>query len=46
MVTIIILSSVTLLIGGYIFYGNRLERWLAVDPERPTPACTMGDRRD
>jgi carbon starvation protein len=44
--TALILSGAALLVAGYFLYGGRVEKWLEVDPERPTPACTMGDGVD
>lgn len=46
MATVLILSSAALLVAGYFLYGGLVEKWLEVDPERPTPACTMGDGVD
>ena len=38
--------ALTLLILGYWLYGRFIERMLAVDPNRPTPAVTMADGVD
>jgi len=46
MTTLLILTAVALLVGGYFTYGRLLERRLGVDPATATPATTMGDDRD
>ena len=38
--------ALLLLFSGYWLYGRFIERMLAVDPKRPTPATTMADGVD
>ena len=40
------LTSLAILLAGYIFYSRYLERLMEVDPNRPTPAVSMGDGVD
>ncbi|SDB81943.1 carbon starvation CstA family protein [Shouchella lonarensis] len=44
-VTLMLLAAIILLIA-YFSYGRFLERRLRIDPERPTPAHTMGDGKE
>ncbi len=44
MITFIL--SLAILLAGYIFYSRYLERLMEVDPNRPTPAVSMGDGVD
>ena len=46
MVLGIVVTGLVILIAGYFVYGRLLERWLGLDPERPTPAHVLGDRID
>lgn len=40
------LTSLAILLAGYIFYSKYLERTMEVDPNRPTPAVSMSDGVD
>lgn len=40
------LTSLALLIVGYIFYGKLVERVFGMEPDRPTPAVSMADGVD
>ena len=40
------LTSLAILLAGYIFYSRYLERTMEVDPNRPTPAVSMSDGVD
>lgn len=42
----IVISGVVIFIAGYFIYGRLLEKWLGVDPSRPTPANTESDAID
>ncbi len=46
MVLAMLLVGGTILAAGYLLYGRLLGRWLGVDVDRPTPACTLRDGRD
>ena len=38
--------SIVLLLLGYCLYSRLIERWIGIDPSRPTPATTMADGVD
>ena len=38
--------SLTILLGGYLFYAKYLERIMEADPSRPTPAIRLADGID
>ena len=40
------LTSLAILLAGYIFYSRYLERTMEADPNRPTPAVSMSDGVD
>ncbi|HBT85041.1 MAG TPA: carbon starvation protein A [Porphyromonadaceae bacterium] len=40
------LISLAILLAGYFFYSKYLERIMEIDPNRPTPAVSMGDGVD
>lgn len=40
------LTSLAILLAGYIFYSRHLERTMEADPNRPTPAVSMSDGVD
>ncbi len=42
----IVVVGVAIFIAGYFIYGRLLEKWLGVDPSRPTPANTESDAID
>lgn len=46
MVLAMLLVGGTILAAGYLLYGRLLGRWLGVEVDRPTPACTLRDGRD
>ncbi len=43
---VLALIAVIILWMGYAFYGRRFEKFLGIDPERPTPARTRYDGVD
>jgi carbon starvation protein len=46
MIFIIVIVGAVIFIAGYFTYGRLLEKWLGVDPSRPTPANTESDAID
>ncbi len=46
MIFVIVIAGVVIFITGYFIYGRLLEKWLGVDPSRPTPADTESDAID
>jgi carbon starvation protein len=43
---VILLISIVVLVGGYLFYGKWLAKQWGVDPSRETPAHTLADGND
>ena len=46
MIAVLFLFSCLTLVTAYFWYGRLLEKWLSVNPARPTPAWTQRDGVD